>query len=69
MELARKTADIAAVEITAKEGQLLESLPEGASYLGFLFARASDVDRVEKALRNSHACLHFHIAPALPVTR
>jgi biotin carboxylase len=67
LEQARETADIEGVEITAKEGHALEPLPEGASYLGFLFARAAEVERVERALRQAHACLRFHIAPALPV--
>jgi biotin carboxylase len=69
VENARASADIEAVEITAKEGQLLETLPEGASYLGFLFARAPDAERVEQALRRAHACLQFRIEPALPVVR
>jgi len=69
VEEARAAADIEAVEITAKEGQLLETLPEGASYLGFLFARAPDPERVERALRRAHACLQFRIEPALPVVR
>ena len=30
------------VRITAKTDQLLEPLPEGASYLGFIFARGPD---------------------------
>jgi biotin carboxylase len=69
LEQARETVDIEAVEITAKEGHPLEPLPEGASYLGFLFARAPDAERVERALRNAHACLRFRIAPALSVIR
>jgi hypothetical protein len=69
LERARETADIESVEITAKEGQHLEPLPEGASYLGFLFARAQDAEQVEKALRKAHACLRFRIAPALAVVR
>jgi len=67
LEQARETANIEAVEITAKEGQRLEPLPEGASYLGFLFARAPEAERVERALRQAHACLRFRIAAALPV--
>jgi hypothetical protein len=69
LEQARETADIESVEITAKEGQRLEPLPEGASYLGFLFARAPDPERVERALRQAHACLRFNIVPALTVIR
>jgi hypothetical protein len=40
-------------------------LPEGASYLGFLFARAATADAVEAALRESHAKLRFEIATVL----
>jgi hypothetical protein len=55
------------VAITAKEGQRILPLPEGSSYLGFIFARAESPDRVEHALREAHACLQFEIATALPV--
>jgi biotin carboxylase len=69
LEQARETADIENVEITAKEGHGLEPLPEGASYLGFLFARAPEAERVTQALRQAHACLRFRIFPALPVVK
>jgi hypothetical protein len=36
-------------------------LPEGASYLGFIFARAPRADGVERALRDAHARLSFKI--------
>ena len=58
---------IEAVEITAKPAQRLVPLPEGASYLGFIFARAETPGEVEQALRLSHAKLHFQIAENLPV--
>lgn len=66
---AAQTADIEAVEVTAKEGQLLEPLPEGASYLGFLFARGATPQGVEQALRKAHNCLRFRVSEALPVVR
>ena len=69
VEDASKTADIEAVEITAKEGQQLEPLPEGQSYLGFIFSRASSQEGVERALRQAHACLRFRLSQALPVVR
>jgi biotin carboxylase len=53
------------VVITAKQGQRLVPLPEGASYPGFLFARADSAAAVERALRAAHAELHFRIATAL----
>lgn len=69
VEQARETAHIEAVEITAKVGQRLEPLPEGASYLGFLFARAPDSERVEEALRHAHGLLRFTILPRLAIVR
>jgi biotin carboxylase len=55
------------VHITAKRGQKLVPLPEGSSYLGFLFARGNSPDEVERSLRNAHAKLEFEILPVLPV--
>ena len=57
------------VIITAKPGQHLIPLPEGSSYLGFLFARGDSAAEVETALRQSHAELRFHIATALETLR
>jgi hypothetical protein len=57
------------VVITAKEGQKILPLPEGASYLGFIFARGDSESRVESALRAAHSALRFKIATALPVMR
>jgi biotin carboxylase len=67
VESAAKIRDVEDVVITAKEGQKILPLPEGSSYLGFIFARAESPDRVEQALRKAHGCLHFEIATALPV--
>ena len=41
-------------------------LPEGASYLGFAFARGDSPAAVEVALRAAHALLDFEITPLLP---
>ena len=65
IEQARAVPGIEDVVITAAEGQLLVPLPEGASYLGFIFARAETPDEVERALREAHARLTFEIATAL----
>jgi len=67
VEEARSMPLNAGVEITAKEGQLFEPLPEGASYLGFIFARGETAEDVERVLRNSHAHLSFRFAQALEV--
>ncbi len=67
LDAARGVAGIDQIHITAKPDQLLVPLPEGASYLGFIFARAARADQVEQALREAHARLSFAIAPELPV--
>ena len=66
---AQSVPGIEDVIITAKEGQLLVPLPEGASYLGFLFARGETPEEVESALRGAHAQLQFRIATALETFR
>jgi hypothetical protein len=58
-------AGISEVAITAKQGQKLEMLPEGASYLGFLFAVGTGA---EEALREAHGKLMFEIQPALSIS-
>ena len=58
---ARGVAHVTDVRITAKLGARLVPLPEGRSYLGFIFARAADPLGVERALRNAHAELRFAI--------
>ena len=63
---ARSIEGVDDVIVTAKIGQMLVPLPEGASYLGFIFARGSDPAEVERALRRAHAKLSFRIATALP---
>jgi hypothetical protein len=67
VERARTVPGIEDVTITAKPGERLIPLPEGSSYLGFLFARGDSAQNVEAALRRSHAELRFHIAPAFEV--
>jgi biotin carboxylase len=58
---ARATPCVDDLHITAKPDALLVPLPEGRSYLGFIFARADDPGRVEAALRAAHARLRFRI--------
>ena len=55
------------VIITAKIGQKLTPLPEGASYTGFIFASAQEPGAVEAALRAAHARLRFEILGTLDV--
>jgi len=63
VEAARAAEDVEDVIITAHLTQEIAPPPEGASYLGFIFARAATADRVEAALRQSHARLEFIIEP------
>lgn len=53
------------VEITAPLNNLLRPLPEGDSYLGFIFARGDSPGRVEAALRQAHQQLDFTIEPVI----
>ncbi len=64
---ARALDGIEDVVITARPGETLVPLPEGASYLGFIFARGQAPSGVEATLRAAHGHLAFDIAPLLPV--
>jgi hypothetical protein len=64
---ARAVDGVDEIHITAKPDQLLVPLPEGASYLGFIFARAGTPALAERALRLAHARLVFAIDQELPV--
>ena len=64
---ARAVAGVDDMRVTAKADQLLMPLPEGASYLGFIFARAEHPGDVDRALRAAHARLRFVIDPEIPV--
>ena len=55
------------VTITAKTDQLLQPLPEGASYLGFIFARRASSDEAVAAVREAHAHLSFDIEKPIAV--
>jgi biotin carboxylase len=69
VDAARQLDGIEDIVITAKEGQTLVPLPEGASYLGFIFARADSTGSVTLRLRESHARLEFRLSKTLPVVR
>jgi hypothetical protein len=64
---ARRVPGVVDVEITAKADQQLVPLPEGASYLGFIFAKGETPAEVEQALRAAHARLEFVIDRPVPV--
>ena len=65
IEDAARVSGVEDVIVTAKPGQHLIPLPEGASYLGFIFARGAESAAVERALRAAHGKLRFEIATAL----
>jgi biotin carboxylase len=66
-EEAEAVAGIDEIRITAKPDQRLVPLPEGASYLGFIFARGATPAAVEGSLRDAHRALRFVIDPHIPV--
>jgi biotin carboxylase len=69
VESARDVSGIVDIEITAKVGHALEPLPEGSTYLGFIFSRGESPAEVEWSLRRAHAKLRFQITASLPVIR
>lgn len=67
IETAKKIANITGIEITARLKDYIAAWPEGASYLGFIFARAARPHDVEAALRQAYASLYFDFSGRLPV--
>jgi biotin carboxylase len=67
LEEACSVAGIESIEITAKPNYPIYPLPEGDSYLGFIFARAESPEKVEAALREAHRRLRFEIVDEIPV--
>ncbi len=67
VEQARDTPGVEEIRITVKPSEKLVPLPEGSSYLGFIFARGESPEFVEEALRCAHQELRFVVSSALPV--
>jgi biotin carboxylase len=63
---AQAVAGITGLAITAEPGQIIAPPPDGASYLGFIFAQAGSPAEAEMALRRAHRRLHFDIRPEYP---
>ena len=63
---AQSVAGVTGVTITADPGQIIAPPPDGASYLGFIFARAASPAEAEMALRLAHHRLHFDIRAEYP---
>jgi biotin carboxylase len=66
---ARSVPGIEDVVITAHLDEEIVPLPEGASYLGFAFARGESPDEVEASLRRAGDCIEMVVAPKLRVAR
>jgi biotin carboxylase len=67
IDSARRVDGIEDIVLSTRLGEKLRPLPEGSSYLGFIFARGETPDFVEGALRAAHGLLSFTITPTLPV--
>jgi biotin carboxylase len=63
LDAAQQVPGITAIDITSPLHQPIEPLPDGESYLGFIFADGDTPATVEAALRAAHACLKIDITP------
>ncbi|MDX1696695.1 MAG: ATP-grasp domain-containing protein [Thiohalobacterales bacterium] len=64
---ARAVPGITDVLVTIRDGYELVPLPEGGSYLGFMFAECETPAAAEAALREAHAELNIVVAPAMQI--
>ena len=55
------------VNIAIQPGSAVRALPEGGSYLGFIFAHGPTPAAVERSLREAFARLRFELSPLLSV--
>jgi len=69
VESARQVPGVEDVVVTAHLDEEIVPLPEGASYLGFAFARGDSPAEVEAALREAGSRIETVVAPKLRVTR
>jgi hypothetical protein len=67
LDEAEHVPGVVEIQITARLHDYIAAWPDGASYLGFIFARAAAPADVESALRAAHAKLRFSFSPRLPV--
>ncbi len=67
VEEALTVPGINGIEITAKMNYPIVPLPEGSSYLGFIFAQGSTPQEVESSIRTAHNKLTFQIDPLIPL--
>ncbi len=69
IEDAESVPGIWQVAVTAKQNHEVIPLPEGSSYLGFIFARGETPQFVENALRAAFGKLKIAVAPLLPTVK
>jgi hypothetical protein len=60
---AMQTEYVRDIEIHINPGYELIPLPEGASYLGFIFAQAPEFDKTYNALKQAYSKLRFVTQP------
>jgi len=63
---AQSVPGVTGIAITAELGQIIAPPPDGASYLGFIFARAANPAEAEAALRIANGRLRFDIRAEYP---
>ena len=64
---ASRIPGIREVSVTVREGYELTPLPEGGTYLGFVFALGDDPAGVEESLRRAQETIRVVVAPSLAV--
>lgn len=73
IDAASAVPGVTGIEITAPLNYPIEPLPEGASYLGFIFAKGDSPETVEATLREAHERLRIQIdaivSMSLPAAR
>jgi biotin carboxylase len=65
MQAARAVPGVEGVTLAIEPGESIRVLPDGASYLGFIFALGATPAEVEQSLRASFAELEFVLSPLL----
>ncbi len=63
LEQALAVRSITGIRITAERGQIVAPPPEGAGYLGFIFARVAAPARAVASLRRANGRLEFKLRP------
>ena len=67
LEAALAVKGVTGIRMTAERGQIVAPPPEGAGYLGFIFARGRAVTQVETSLRDALKRLDFKLRPEVSV--